>query len=82
VYRALIRPRLAAPTELEDPRPARFAQLVGLILSGVGVILGLVGVTGAVPVAAAAVFIAAALNAVIGLCLGCELYLLGRRLTR
>ncbi|QAY69225.1 DUF4395 family protein [Xylanimonas protaetiae] len=80
VFRRFVRPRLAAPTELEDPRPPRFAQLVGLVVTGVGVVLGLAGVGAAVPVAAALAFVAAALNAVVGLCLGCELYLLGRRL--
>ena len=34
----------------------------------------------AVPVAAALALVAAFLNAVFGLCLGCELYLLGLRL--
>ncbi|GAB2471449.1 DUF4395 domain-containing protein [Xylanimonas ulmi] len=80
VFRTLVRPRLTPPADLEDPRPPRFAQLVGLIVTGVGAVLGLVGVGAAVPVAAALAFIAAALNAVVGLCLGCELYLLGRRL--
>ncbi len=80
VFRTFVRPRLGAPAELEDPRPPRFAQLVGLVVTGVGVVLGLAGVEAAVPVAAALAFVAAALNAVIGLCLGCELYLLGRRL--
>ena len=41
--------------------------------------LGLAGVAAAVPVAAGAAFVAAALNAAVGLCLGCELYLLGKR---
>ncbi|ACZ32037.1 hypothetical protein Xcel_3031 [Xylanimonas cellulosilytica DSM 15894] len=80
VYRTFVRPRLAPPAELEDPRPPRFAQLVGLLVTGVGVVLGLAGVELAVPIAAAFAFVAAALNAVVGLCLGCELYLLGRRL--
>ncbi len=81
VFRTFVRPRLAAPDELEDPRPPRFAQLIGLIVTGVGVLLGLAGVEAAVPVAAGIAFVAAALNAVVGLCLGCELYLLGKRLS-
>ncbi|WP_426593345.1 DUF4395 domain-containing protein [Cellulomonas sp. McL0617] len=80
VFRRLVRPRLAPPTELEDPRPPTFAQLVGLIITGAGLLLGLVGVPYAVPVAAGLALIAAFLNAVFGLCLGCELYLLGIRL--
>jgi len=82
LFRTLVRPRLAAPAELEDPRPPRFAQLVGLVVTGVGVVLGLAGVLAAVPWAAGIAFVAAALNAVVGLCLGCELYLLGARLRR
>jgi hypothetical protein len=80
VFRKLVRPRLAPPTELEDPRPPTFAQLVGLIITGAGLVLGLAGVAVAVPVAAALALVAAFLNAVFGLCLGCELYLLGLRL--
>lgn len=80
LYRRVVAPRLAPPTELEDPRPPRFAQLVGLVVTGVGVALGLAGVTAAVPVATALALVAAFLNAVFGLCLGCELYLLGLRL--
>lgn len=79
LYRALIQPRLAPPTELEDPRPPRFAQGVGLFVTAIGVLLFLVGVPWAVPVAAAAAFVAAFLNAVFGLCLGCQLYLLLQR---
>jgi hypothetical protein len=80
VFRRVVRPRLAPPTELEDPRPPTFAQLVGLVITGAGLVLGLAGVSAAVPVAAAFALVAAFLNAVFGLCLGCELYLLGLRL--
>ena len=80
VFRKVVRPRLAPPTELEDPRPPTFAQLVGLVITGAGLLLGLLGVSAAVPVAAALALVAAFLNAVFGLCLGCELYLLGLRL--
>ena len=80
VFRTVVRPRLDPPSELEDPRPPTFAQLVGLIITGAGLVLGLAGVSAAVPVAAALALVAAFLNAVFGLCLGCELYLLGLRL--
>lgn len=80
VFRTLVRPRLGPPSELEDAAPPRFAQLVGLVVTGVGVVLGLAGVLAAVPWAAGIAFVAAGLNAVVGLCLGCELYLLGARL--
>lgn len=76
IYRALVRPRLAPPTELEDPVPPTFAQGVGLLVTAVGLVLGLLGIPVAVPIAAAAAFVAAFLNAAFGLCLGCQLYLL------
>ena len=80
LYRRVVQPRLAPPTELEDPRPPRFAQGVGLVVVGVGLVLQLFGVPWALPVAAAMAFAAAFLNAVFGLCLGCQLYLLLQRL--
>ncbi|KZM76828.1 DUF4395 domain-containing protein [Cellulosimicrobium sp. I38E] len=79
VYRVVVLPRIGPTAEREDPRPPRFAQAVGLVITGAGVVLGLLGVDGAVPVAAALALVAAVLNAAFGLCLGCELYLLLRR---
>jgi hypothetical protein len=79
LYRTLIQPRLTPPTDLEDPRPPRFAQGVGLIVVTIGLILHLAGVPWALPIAAAAAFVAAFLNAVFGLCLGCQLYLVLQR---
>jgi hypothetical protein len=79
LYRSLIQPRLKPPTELEDPRPPRFAQGVGLFVVTIGLILHVAGVPWALPIAAAAAFVAAFLNAVFGLCLGCQLYLLLQR---
>ncbi|MGI9823414.1 DUF4395 domain-containing protein [Agromyces sp. Marseille-Q5079] len=76
LFRVLVRPRLAPPTELEDPRPPTFAQLVGFIVTIVGVVLALFGSVYAVPIAAAIAFIAAFLNAVFDYCLGCQIYLL------
>lgn len=78
-FRAWVRPRLAPPAELEDPRPPRFAQLVGLLVVGTGLVVAALGVPAGVPIAAAVALVAAFLNAAFGLCLGCELYLLQRR---
>jgi hypothetical protein len=79
VYKSLLRPRLSPPGELEDPRPPRFAQTVGLIFA----LAGLIGLVAALPVlfyvAIGFALIAAVLNSVFNFCLGCELYLLGRR---
>ncbi|MCV0333402.1 MULTISPECIES: DUF4395 family protein [unclassified Microbacterium] len=79
LFRSAIRPRLAAPTELEDPRPPRFSQGVGLFVVGVGLVLHLLGVPWALPIATSAAFIAAFLNAAFAFCLGCQLYLLLQR---
>ncbi len=80
LYRVLLRPRLGAPRELEDPRPPHFAQVVGLVVCLPGVVLGLLGVPFAVGTSAALALVASLLNAVFGLCLGCELYLALARL--
>ena len=80
VYRWLVRPRLGPPRELEDEAPPRFSQWVGLVIS----VIGVIGyATGATPlgIAAAALALAAAfLNAAFGLCLGCEMYVMIRRI--
>lgn len=81
VYRSLIAPRLSRPKELEPADPVRFAQLVGLIFAAVATVGYLSGVTVLGIVAAAFALLAAFLNAAFGLCLGCEAYLLIRRLT-
>jgi hypothetical protein len=76
LFRALIRPRLSAPTELEDPIPPTFAQLIGFVVTSVGIVLALLGVPYGLVVAAAFAFIAAFLNGVFGYCLGCQIYVL------
>ena len=76
VFRRFVRPRLAPPTELEDPRPPTFAQGVGFVVTVAGVVLGLFGAAYAVPIAASLAFVAAFLNAAFGYCLGCQIYLL------
>lgn len=75
IFRKFVRPRLAAPTELEDPRPPKFAQAVGLFVASVGIVLHLAGVEFGVAYAAGAAFIAAFLNAAFAYCLGCQIYL-------
>jgi hypothetical protein len=76
LFKRLVRPRLAPPSELEDPTPPTFAQGVGFFITLIGVVLFLVGATLALPIAAALAFIAAFLNSVFGYCLGCQIYLL------
>ncbi|WP_130175930.1 DUF4395 domain-containing protein [Cryobacterium sp. SO1] len=76
LFKTLVRPRLGPAAALEDPAPPTFAQGVGLLVALIGVVLGLAGVSAAVPIAAAAAFVAAFLNAVFDYCLGCQLHLL------
>lgn len=80
LFRTVVRPRLAPPTELEDPAPPRFAQGVGLAFALVGLVALLVGATVVGQVAVGLALVAALLNAVFAFCLGCELYLIGARL--
>lgn len=80
LFRSVIRPRLAPPSELEDPAPPRFAQAVGLVFAVVATIGFATGAVLLGQVFAGFAFVAAFLNAVFGFCLGCEMYLLGARL--
>ena len=79
LFRATLAKRLGPPAQRELELPPRFAQAVGLGFALVGVIgyatgLGWLGV-----IATAFAFVAAFLNAAFGYCLGCEFYLLSRR---
>jgi hypothetical protein len=81
LFRKAVRPRLSPSVELEDPRPPRFAQGVGLAFLLVALTGFLAGATTVGLVATGLALVAALLNAVFGLCLGCELYLILRRAT-
>jgi hypothetical protein len=81
LFRTLVRPRLAAPTELEDPAPPRFAQTVGLGFAVVGLLGFVFGLDALGLVATGFALVAALLNALFRFCLGCEMYLLAKRLT-
>ena len=78
-YRRFVRPRLSAPKDWEDPRPPRFAQTVGLVFAVAG-LAGLLWAPILFYIAVGVALVAAVLNAVFDFCLGCEVYLLGRRL--
>jgi len=81
IFRRLVRPRLGAPAELEASEPPQFAQGVGLVFA----LAGLAGWIFNVPllfwIAVGFALVAALLNAIFDFCLGCELYLLGKRLS-
>lgn len=80
LFKRLIRPRLGPPKELEDAAPPRFAQLVGLVFAVIGLIGYLAGATVLGVVATGFALVAAFVNAAVGLCLGCEAYLLIHRI--
>ncbi|MET7746341.1 DUF4395 domain-containing protein [Streptomyces sp. NPDC005385] len=79
LFRRVVRPRLGPPAQFEAPEPPQFAQAVGLVFA----VVGLIGFTAGpqwLGLAATGCALAAAfLNAAFGYCLGCEMYLLVRR---
>ena len=82
VFRAVVRPRLGPPADLEEPYPPQFAQAVGFAFAATALAAFLAGLTTLGLVATGFALAAAFLNAAFGYCLGCELYLLIRRATR
>ena len=81
LFRRFIAPRLEPPAEREAAEPVRFAQGVGFAFMAVAAVGYLTGATPVGIVTTGLALVAAFLNAAFGYCLGCEVYLLGRRLT-
>lgn len=79
LYAQVVAPRLGPPTDLEDPRPPRFAAAVGTAFLGLATLALLVGLDGLAWVLALVVAALAALAAATGVCVGCEIYLWYRR---
>ena len=79
LFRRLVAPRLGPVREREPEAPPRFAQGVGLVFAAVGAVGYLAGSPVLGAVATGLALVAALLNAVVGLCLGCEFYLIIRR---
>lgn len=79
VFKRFVKPRLSGPTPLEETAPPRFAQAVGLGFAVVALAGALAGTPIVFTVAASFALAAAFLNAAFAFCLGCELYLLGKR---
>jgi hypothetical protein len=80
LYRVLVRPRLGPPPFMEDAAPPRFAQGVGFVFGAAGTAGYAAGVAPLGMAFTAAALVAAFLNAAFGLCLGCEMYVLIRRI--
>ncbi|MGW2705593.1 DUF4395 domain-containing protein [Streptomyces sp. NPDC001340] len=81
LFRTVVRPRLGPPTEFEAPEPPRFAQAVGLVFAGLGLVGFTLGPAWLGLAATGAALAAAFLNATFEYCLGCELFLLVKRVT-
>ena len=80
LFKKFVRPRLAAPKELEDPRPPQFAQTVGFLVASLGLVTSAFGFEYGVALFAGFAFVAAFLNAAFAYCLGCQIWLGLRRL--
>jgi len=80
IYRKFVLARIGKPTELEPVEPPQFAQLVGFAFAGVGLIALLAGADLVATIAVAFALAAAFLNAAFNFCLGCEMYLIGKRI--
>lgn len=71
---------LGPPPETEPEGPPRFAQLCGLVVAGAGLAALLAGASTVGWVLVGLVLALSALLALTGVCVGCELYLVGQRL--
>lgn len=67
------------PPAVEDATPPRFAQACGLLVAGTGLVALLAGLSVVGWVAVGVVLALATLLATTGICVGCELWLLGAR---
>jgi hypothetical protein len=75
LYKFSLRKFLKEPTYLEPAKPVHFAQVIGLVVTGSGLVLYLLSVPNALPISAALAFLAAFVNAVFAYCIGCQMYL-------
>ena len=75
LYAEVVKPRLGPPSELEDPRPPRFAATVGVLFLGSATVAFLAGATVLGWVLTLIVAGLAGLSAITGICVGCEIYL-------
>ena len=79
LFRTVVQPRLAPATEFEAIAPPRFAALVGFIFTAVALVGVALNMSAVTYIAVAFALAAAFLNAAFGFCLGCEMFLLGKR---
>jgi hypothetical protein len=80
LYRKLVAPKLGKPLVLEAVEPPQFAQLVGFLFAVVGLVALVSGADLVALIAVGFALGAAFLNAAFNFCLGCEMYLIGKRI--
>lgn len=80
LYRKLVAPKLGKPSVLEAVEPPQFAQLVGFLFAATGLLALLLGADLVATIAVGFALGAAFLNAAFNFCLGCEMYLIGKRI--
>ena len=76
IFKKFIKPRLNGKVILEDVRPPKFAQSIGLLFALAAIAGSITGIAPLFTVAISFALAAAFLNAAFSFCLGCELYLL------
>ncbi len=69
----VIAPRLGEPHYVAGP-PKRFAQAMGLAMTSAGTVLVLLGLEGAAAAVLVAMIVAAALESIFAVCLGCKVF--------
>jgi uncharacterized membrane-anchored protein YitT (DUF2179 family) len=75
-----VAPKLGKPTAREAVEPPQFAQLVGFLFAATGLVVLLLGADLVATIAVGLALGAAFLNAAFNFCLGCEMYLIGKRI--
>ncbi len=78
-YAMVVKPRLGPPSELEDPRPPRFAAAFGALVLAAATVAFVAGQVDLGWVLALAVAVLAGLAAGTGICVGCEIYMIMAR---
>jgi hypothetical protein len=80
VFARFIWPRLDAAPELVDARPARFSQFIGFLLTAAALLAFVIGVDALGYALTTVTIVGAVINGTTGVCLGCRIYELARRL--
>jgi hypothetical protein len=70
----VIVPHLIKKTKLVPGPPKRFAQTIGLVVSGTALVLSLLGFGLAAQIVTGVLIVAALLESVLGFCLGCTIF--------